>query len=406
MTISILYNPAPLFIYEADGDRASGALAYFYKARTTTPLAVFVDAPMATPHTWPVVASAYGLLPPVYIPKGEEYKVRIEDALGNLLYAADSIDNPAAPTAPGDPDEGGGGGGGGLVITEDQIAMTGEYQWQPVNAARLGWVRSNGGTISSLAGSGSEYKNDDAHDLFVFIWNHFDNTECPVVPGPRGANADADWAMNKTIATLDMRGVGIAGLDQMGRSTPANRIQKTATITTTNGSLQADIPTGTGVCTGMYITAVGVPAGAYITAINGLTGHIVMNVAATATGAAVAAVFSVFEKADLAGRYGGENTHRMEWNELAQHAHGVTDPGHFHVVTTDADTSNLLIGREVVGTPAAEFDIPSSGGGGDSTNVNALAATKVTGVSIQNSGTFAPMNQWPPTRLGTWYVKL
>ena len=103
MAISLLYNPFPMRLFEADGDFAAGGKAFFYLARTSTPLAVYTDSPLAVPHPWPVVADGYGLLPPIYLPIGTEYKVRIEDALGSLLYAADGIDNS-------------GGGGGSLPV--------------------------------------------------------------------------------------------------------------------------------------------------------------------------------------------------------------------------------------------------------------------------------------------------
>jgi hypothetical protein len=244
MAISILFNPMPQRIFEADGDFASGAKAYFYLARTTTPLTVYTDAPLEVPHTWPVVADAYGLLAPIYIGKGTEYKVRIEDENGNLLYAADGIDNPAEPT-------GGEGGGGGLVITADQVAKTGDFDWQPTTADRAGWIRSNGKSIGSALASTADSRNDLYENLFIFLWNAFPNELCPVSAG-RGTNAMLDWDAAKSIGTLDMRGYGNAGLDDMG-TTKANRIQVSTSFGCTLGATTCSVSSSVGLCAGMYI---------------------------------------------------------------------------------------------------------------------------------------------------------
>ena len=59
--------------------------------------------------------------------------------------------------------------------------------------------------------------------LFAWHWNNFSNTQCPVftsggVLAPRGANAAADFAINRQIQVYDMRGTGIIGVDTMGGS--------------------------------------------------------------------------------------------------------------------------------------------------------------------------------------------
>ena len=169
MAISILYNPFPMRLFEADGDFASGAKAYFYLARTTTPFSVYTDSPLAVPHTWPVIADAYGLLPPIYLATGTEYKVRIEDTLGSLLYAADGISNPVLTDA---------GSGGGTSGGASQLFQTGYFDWQPVLGERVGWVRANGNTISSATGTGGT-ANDDCEALFAFLWNTFSQHTLP-----------------------------------------------------------------------------------------------------------------------------------------------------------------------------------------------------------------------------------
>jgi hypothetical protein len=373
MAISILFNPMPQRIFEADGDFASGAKAFFYLARTTTPLSVYTDAPLTSPHTWPVVADAYGLLAPIYIGKGTDYKVRIEDEAGNILYAADGIDNPAEPTG----GDGGGGGGGGLVIKPDQIYKTGDFDWQPTSVDRDGWVRSNGQLIGPPTASVADLKSTLYENLFIFLWNTFPNTLCPVTPGGRGTNAALDWGGGlgtKAIGTLDMRGYGIAGLDNMGTSA-ANRVQVTSSLGTTIATTNAAVGSTVGLCVGMFIESTGIASGTKVAAITGLT-TITLSLAATSTVAGVPARFSIFQDAEKAGYAGGENTHVQIVSELAPHAHTFAGaPGVAFVGTI----KNLAFGTDV----------------------------SVTGnTTLNNTGSAAPMNLWTPTRLGTWFVKV
>lgn len=71
--------------------------------------------------------------------------------------------------------------------------------------APAGWVRLNGGTIGSATSGASERANADTHDLFVLLWNEFDNTICSVVGG-RGTSAENDWVANKKLTLPDDRG--------------------------------------------------------------------------------------------------------------------------------------------------------------------------------------------------------
>jgi hypothetical protein len=420
MATSICYNPTPMTLYEADGDRASGAKAYFYEARSTTPLSSFTDAPMTTPHPWPVVATGYGVLPPIYLAKGQEYKVRIEDAAGNILYAADGLDNPSEA-------ESGGGGGGGIVTSAAQIHQTGDIVWNASAADREGWVRCNGKTISPTAGPGTAMNNDICQNLFKYFWDNFPDAICAVTPGGRGANAQADWDTSaKAIATLDMRGYGAAGLDDMGNSA-AGFIQLGADITTTNGSTTIGV-SGTGapyLCIGMYIlpdTPGVFPDGTFITSIGDV--DVNLSAAATATTSGFAR-FSVFTDPQQPGAGGGDSIHILSVAELPVHSHAntlsvsasstVNDPEHFHDVTTNADTSNQLVGRETPGTPAATYDMVS-GASNDAISVAAIAASKATGITVTTTvtptltnvaaGVGAAMNIWTPTRLGTYWAKI
>jgi hypothetical protein len=355
MAISILFNPMPVRLFEADGDFAAGAKAYFYLARTTTPLTVYTDAPMTTAHTWPVVADAYGLLPPIYIEKGEEYKVRIEDALGSILYAADGISNPLDVTTEG-------GGEPGIVVTADEIFQVGDVMWNPASGPRAGWARCNGRTISKAAGAGTESNNDDCHDLFLFLWNNFPDSICPVTPGGRGGSAEADWGVAKAIATLDMRGRSAVGLDDMG-NTAANLIQVATTINTTNASTAATVASTEGLAAGMFVIAAGIMAGTKIASVNSATA-ITLSANATATASGVAARFSIFSDAQTPGAAGGENTHKLLLTEgSAKESYADYSGTNYAIFAVPTWATGAVVTAAIMATTGAYLAVQFSGDG-------------------------------------------
>lgn len=435
MAISLLYNPYPMRLFEADGDFASGALAYFYLARTTTPFVVYTDSPLAVPHPWPVVADAYGLLPPVYLETGREYKVRIEDALGSILYAADGIANPLLTDA---------GSGGGGSEAGSQLFQTGYFDWQPVLGERVGWVRANGKTISSATGTG-DTANNDCEQLFAFLWNTFAQSICPVQPGGRGANPAADWAAAKSIVALDMRGRSAVGLADMGASTGINCEINTTCQTISGNVLLQNFPTtpaALGICAGMSVIGAGIPAGAKVANVTAL-GNVNLTIAATASASGVAVRFSIFDDARVAGSPGGESTHKQTVDELATHLHAntvggtgatsqasqgtlvssVSEVAHTHGVTTDSQgVQKTVVGRT---NPGGTFNFNMGGPTDGYTPVFLSATANVTGITVAtsfsvyptftttisptitnvNAGGNMPSNLWTPARVGTWYIK-
>lgn len=72
-------------------------------------------------------------------------------------------------------------------------------------AAPAGWVLAMQGTIGNAASGASIRANADCANLFAHLWT-LANTIAPVLPGGRGASAAADFAANKTIGGLDLRG--------------------------------------------------------------------------------------------------------------------------------------------------------------------------------------------------------
>lgn len=78
-----------------DGRPASGAKLYTYVTGTSTPKATYSDAALTVPNANPVVADASGVFGDIF-PEGGTYRLRLEDADGNLLFSADDVDGAAS----------------------------------------------------------------------------------------------------------------------------------------------------------------------------------------------------------------------------------------------------------------------------------------------------------------------
>lgn len=102
-------------------------------------------------------------------------------------------------------------GGGSGAVTGTMMDYVG-------STAPTGYVLASGRTIGNASSSGTERANDDCYALFKLLWDSMGNTEAAVSSG-RGANADSDWAANKTITLPDLRGRVTAGKDNMGGTT-------------------------------------------------------------------------------------------------------------------------------------------------------------------------------------------
>ncbi|RJP45503.1 hypothetical protein C4587_00990 [Candidatus Parcubacteria bacterium] len=364
-----LYNSAPFPLYDTDGDLASAAKAYFYNAGTSTPLTVYQDSSLTTPHTYPIIASANGVLAPIYIPY-VDYRVRILNSSGALIFEADGIANPA----PVDPN-------GSLPTT--QLYQTGHTTWRLSGGPLDGFVRMNGLTIGSASSGATERANNDTQDLFTYLWNNLTDSIAPV-SGGRGASAAADWAANKPIVVPSMQGRLPVGVDDMGGAA-ANVVQVSTTCSATNGSANITVTSAAGLGRGMFVLISGVAAGT-ITAISGTTVTLSTPYAGS-TGGGKALRASYFSDAQGAGVAGGSQSFQQTTAELAAHNHGVTDPGHFHA-----------------------YDVGGTGGGGAASGTNVLGTqntqSKVTGITINNNGSGLPAPLIQPSRLVTFYIHL
>ena len=85
-------------------------------------------------------------------------------------------------------------------------------------SAPAGWLKANGGTIGNASSGGTLRANADTSALFTALWTDFPNTVLAIqdsagAASTRGASAAADFAANKRLPVLDLRGEFIRGLD-------------------------------------------------------------------------------------------------------------------------------------------------------------------------------------------------
>lgn len=377
-----LWNDVPIPVFNpSTGERAGGALAYFYVGGTSTPQPVYTSDDGASPHTWPVEADANGVFPPIFIPYGP-FGYRVTTAGGTAISPnVLTVQNPAPPDS---------GGGGGIVVAADQIFQTGDTIWLLRGGNRAGWVPMNGGTIGNV-GSGAVLRaNADTEALFTAVFNNLPDAIAPVTGGR--TTPSADFASNKTIVIPTMQGIVAGGLDDMG-GTAANRLQVATTITTTNSSATATVASATGLSLGMYAIASTIPAGTTISAISGTTVTLSTGSGVTA-GTGTAVRFSLFPDAQQVGSLGGQQTVTITNRELP--------------IITPAGTVSVSINP---------FGGPSTNNGTGST-----AAPQSNGFWTGSSGLISPtgtgsfsgtpfgqggvLRNIQPTRLGTFYMKL
>lgn len=204
-----IYSLALSQRFDNNGKLLENAPLYLYQANTLIPVNSYRDFGLSVLNPWPLRTDGAGMIPEFWLADGA-YRARLTDEDGDVVYF--DIFNVQALG----PSSGGGGGGGGSV---DQTAIfaTGDILWKPVASVRTGWVRANNRTIGSATSGATERANADTQPLFEYLWNNFDDTICPVVEG-RGVSAAADFAANKQITLLDMRGRGPIGLDGMGNA--------------------------------------------------------------------------------------------------------------------------------------------------------------------------------------------
>jgi microcystin-dependent protein len=201
----------------------AGGILTVYEAATSLQVQVFQDIGLTIPAANPMTLDVTGRVPFFFVADGT-YRVRLQDASGVITNGG--FDLPQVPSIGASTS-----GGGGSSVDPTTILSTGDVKWQPIQGSITGFVRMNNRTIGSAASGGTERANLDCQNLFLYIWNNFPDTICPVVGG-RGATATADWGAAKQITLLDLRARAAIGLDDMG-NTASGRLTALSTNTPT-----------------------------------------------------------------------------------------------------------------------------------------------------------------------------
>jgi hypothetical protein len=207
------------------GDPLSGGRLYFFVAGTVSTFQnAFQDSALTLAHPNPIALDATGRVPQLFLADGL-IKIRLTDSAGVVQLVADNVQVIGASS----------GGGGGGAIDATAVARTGDLKPRYDTGTHSGWVRGNGRTVGSSISGATELADASTQALFEHLWQVNPGL---AVSGGRGATALADWNANKQIALPDLRGVTIAGLDDMG-NTIAGRLTATYFFTspTTLGNI-------------------------------------------------------------------------------------------------------------------------------------------------------------------------
>lgn len=190
-------------VLDLNGDLVAGAWLNFWVAGTTTPLVVYQDSALSTPHPNVIEADTAGRFPAVYMPY-TDYRQRVRTPGGVLLFDDDGIALPEPASS-----------GGGGSVPEAQLLQTGDIMSTFATGARAGFVRLNALTIGNAGSGATERANADTAALFVWLWDRLLDSLAPV-SGGRGASGAADYAAGKTLQLPNGRDKSLFGVDGMG----------------------------------------------------------------------------------------------------------------------------------------------------------------------------------------------
>lgn len=227
--------------------------------------------------------------------------------------------------------------------------VTGDIKPRADTNPQPGWALMNATTIGNASSNATQRANADTFNLFVYLWANFSNAQCPVLtsggaPSTRGVSAAADFAANKQITVLDVRGTGLIGVDTM-------------------------LGAGT---------------------------------------ARLAGVPIAFGGTTIPGSGFGENLHALILAELAAHGHGVNDPGHAHGVSDPTHAHSVGIQALAIsinpGITPTMFQGGATGTGAAATGISIQGA--FTGISIQSAGSNTAHNTVHFSMGVYWWMKL
>jgi hypothetical protein len=360
-----ILSPVSLTSYfdNATGE-ARQANLFFYKAGTLDPITVYTDSALYIPHAQPVATTGWGRVPPTYVGEipAPGYRVRTFDQYQTLIEDLDGLPGALPTVTSVEP----------IEVDQTGIAKTGDVKmkWVKTGFTEPGWIEiTQGGTIGKPGSNASLMQHDDAHDLFVHLWqqdsdDHYHST-LKVIPS-KGGSAEGDWTDLRQIEVPDCRGRFLAGLD-------AQILPATTPPSSTSGRLDkavfAELP----------------------------------NLAGTK-----------MTPWDLGG-FGGESVHKLTKTELAVHFHDwidagghshyvdegaaghkhvLNDPEHTHgtVLTSPTDSNGVLVRTDSNDTYGINSD--SNGGwafGGLTTQ------PQNTGITMDYAKTNLALRNW-------WYV--
>jgi hypothetical protein len=196
--------------HDINGQPLSSCLLTVYQGGSSSALAsTFQDIGLTLPATNPLVGDASGRIPLFFVADGS-YGLRLTDQNG--IQTSGGFFYPSVPSIGASTS-----GGGGSVVDPTTVASTGDVKWRLEESTISGWVRINGRTIGNASSGASERANADTQALFIYVWQTYADSICPVIGG-RGASALADFTAGKQITLLDARGRSIFGLDDMGNA--------------------------------------------------------------------------------------------------------------------------------------------------------------------------------------------
>lgn len=194
---------------DLNGKPLVGAQLSVFNGGTNDLADTFQDIGLAISAPNPLTADQAGRIPLFFVADGT-YKVRLVDRFGSI--ANGGFEYPQCPSIGASSS-----GGGGSAVDPTTVFSTGDVKARIVDDVLTGWVRMNGRTIGNAVSGSSERAAADTQALWLYAYETYADTICPV-SGGRTGNALNDFNAGKQLALLDMRFRGIVGLDTMGNA--------------------------------------------------------------------------------------------------------------------------------------------------------------------------------------------
>lgn len=192
-----------------------------------------------------------------------------------------------------------------------------------------------------------------------------------------------------TFTLPDLRGRTVFGPDGMG-GTLGQRLTRSTTINTTNGSATATVASATGLFGGMPVISANVPVGTTITSLSGTT--VTLSANATATASGTAATFYAFAQSSVIGASGGSAGHQLTTVELPPY----TPTGVVNLTNTFSGSAD---GTPLVASAGSAFAVPWRNASG-SPGPGALFTGNVQG------GTASGLSLVNPGVTANWIIKV